>query len=244
MKNIFTLILAFILILGCHKKSNQSTDNNNILLSDMDSTSTIANHKIIPLKTLRFDIELNSDSVIITHFATLKTNFGQITIALFGVDAPKTVKNFVKLSKSGYYNGTLVHRIAKNFLIQMGDGNTKYHSKKHLWGTGGRSIYGTYFSNELNPNSYIYRTGYTYGTVAMANSGPNKNLSQFFICLEEAEDLDRKYTIFGKVIKGMDIVEKIANQPINPYPFDSSDGTPIHSIKILSISIANNKKSR
>lgn len=208
----------------------------------MDSASSIANDKIIQLKKLKFNIELNPDSVIITHFATLKTSFGPITIALFGVDAPKTVKNFVKLAKSGYYNGTLIHRIAKNFLIQMGDGNTKYHSKKHLWGTGGKSIYGTYFPDEINHNSYIYRTGYTYGTVAMANSGPNKNLSQFFICFEEAEDLDRKYTIFGKVIEGMDVVEKIANQPINPYPFDSSDGTPIHPIKIISISISNNKK--
>lgn len=209
----------------------------------MDSAFTIAPDKVIPLKNLKFDIELNPDSVSITHFATLKTNFGQIAIALFGNDAPKTVKNFVILAKSGYYNGTLIHRIAKNFLIQMGDGNTKYHSKKHLWGTGGKSIYGTYFLDELNPNSYIYRTGYTYGTVALANSGPNKNLSQFFICLEEAEDLDRKYTIFGKVIEGMDVIEKIANQPINPYPFDSSDGTPIHPIKILSISITKNKKS-
>lgn len=209
----------------------------------MDSASTIADDKVIPLKNLKFDIELNPDSVSITHFATLKTNFGQITIALFGNDAPKTVKNFVKLAKSGYYNRTLIHRIAKNFLIQMGDGNTKYNSKKYLWGTGGKSIYGTYIPDELNPNSYIYRTGYTYGTVAAANSGPNKNLSQFFICLEEAEDLERKYTIFGKVIEGMDVIEKIANQPINPYPFDSSDGTPIHPIKILSISITKNKKS-
>ncbi|MGQ9819528.1 MAG: peptidylprolyl isomerase [Candidatus Kapaibacteriales bacterium] len=242
MKKLFLLVFVFFINFACDKESNRSIDTDRLIPPDMDSSSTIANYKMAPLKNLKFDIELNPDSVFITHYAILKTNFGRITIALFGVEAPKTVKNFVKLAQNGYYNGTLIHRIAKNFLIQMGDGNTKYNSKKHLWGTGGKSIYGTYIPDELNPNSYIYRNGYTYGTVAMANSGPNKNLSQFFICLEEAEDLERKYTIFGKVIEGMDVVEKIAEQPINPYPFDSSDGTPVAPIKIISVSIFSNKK--
>lgn len=238
---IFVALLVLLLVFGCEKKINTSLDQDHSIISSLDSSSSIANDKIVPLKKLKFDIQLNPDSVNITHYALIKTNLGSFTIALFGDDAPKTVKNFVTLAKSGYYNGTLIHRIAKNFLIQMGDGTTKNISKKLLWGTGGKSIYGTYFPDELNPNAYTFRTGYTYGTVAMANSGPNKNLSQFFICLEEAQFLQRKYTIFGKVIQGMDIVEKIANQPIQPYPFDSTDGTPLIPIKLLSVSITNNR---
>lgn len=237
--NIFTLVFLILLSISCEKQTDSSLVQKPTSINNVDSDS-LFNDTINPIKKLKFDIQLNPDSVKITHYAILKTSFGSIKIALFGNDAPKTVKNFVTLSNIGYYNGTLIHRIAKNFLIQMGDGSTKFNSKKQIWGTGGRSIYGTYFPDEINFNSYIYRIGYLYGTVAMANSGPNKNTSQFFICLDEARFLEPKYTIFGKVLEGIDIVEKIANQPINPYPFDSTDGTPLEPIKIISVKIINN----
>ncbi|MCX7879697.1 MAG: peptidylprolyl isomerase [Ignavibacteria bacterium] len=197
-----------------------------------------------PISRLKFDIQLNPDSIKITHYATIWTSFGPFKLALYGKDAPLTVKNFVSLARSGYFNNTLIHRIAKNFLIQMGDGTTKFKSKKDEWGKGGKSIYGGFFPDEIKANSYIYNVGYTYGTVAMANSGPNKNLSQFFICLEEAEFLEKKYTIFGKVVEGIEVIETIAGQEIIPYKFDSLDGTPKKPIKIFKVTIAKNTNSK
>lgn len=234
-------ILFLFLTFGCNKEKVEANRDDQNFENSIDS-GIISKKQTIPVKKLKFDIQINPDSVQITHYAVVNTTLGSFTIALFGQDAPKTVNNFVKLARSGYFNQTLIHRIAKNFLIQMGDGNTRFLSKKDEWGKGGKSIYGGYFPDELNPNTYIYRTGYTYGTVAMANSGPNKNLSQFFISLDEAQYLERKYSIFGKVVEGMDVVEQIERQEIIPYKFDSSDGTPKNPIKILSIKILNNKQ--
>ncbi len=235
LKTIYLCLLLTILfsLNFCSRERNEFTKKG-FVSSDTNSKEY---QESVPVSKLKFDIQVNPDSIKITEYAIIKTNFGDIKIALYGKDAPKTVKNFVTLARSGYYNGTLVHRIAKNFLIQMGDGNTRYLSKKNEWGKGGKSIYGGFFADEINPNSLIYKIGYTYGTVAMANSGPNKNLSQFFICLDEAQSLDKKYTIFGKVVEGMNVVEKIAEQEIIPYKFDSLDGTPKEPIKILRVDI-------
>ncbi len=238
--SLFTFILVALLIWGCNREGTKEQKGNQNFESSIDS-GIISPKQALPVKKLKFDIQINPDSVQITHYAVVNTTFGSFTIALFGQDAPKTVNNFVKLAKSGYFNQTLIHRIAKNFLVQMGDGSTRFLSKKGEWGKGGKSIYGGYFADELNPNTYSFRTGYTYGTVAMANSGPNKNLSQFFICLDEAQYLEKKYTIFGKVVEGMDVVEQIETQEIISYKFDTLDGTPKHPIKILSIKILNNK---
>jgi peptidyl-prolyl cis-trans isomerase-like 1 len=232
---IYILLLAVSLTFAC------SCSRTKEKVGARSSASLDTNDKnyreAVPVSKLKFDIQVNPDSIKITEYAILRTSFGNITIALYGNDAPKTVKNFIGLARSGYYNGTLIHRIAKNFLIQMGDGSTRFPSKKNEWGKGGKSIYGGYFPDEINPNLLIYKIGYTYGTVAMANSGPNKNLSQFFICLDEAQYLEKKYTIFGKVVEGMDVVEKISEQEIIPYKFDSSDGTPKNPIKLLKVEI-------
>lgn len=241
MKIFLLIFIPFLLLaFGCNREKVEVSKNDQNFENSIDS-GIISKGRTIPMKKLKFDIQINPDSVRITHYAIVNTTLGSFTIALFGQDAPKTVNNFVKLARSGYFNQTLIHRIAKNFLIQMGDGNTRFLSKKDEWGKGGKSIYGGYFPDELNPNTYTYRTGYTYGTVAMANSGPNKNLSQFFVCLDEAQYLERKYSIFGKVVEGMDVVEQIEKQEIIPYKFDSSDGIPKNPIKILSIKILNNK---
>lgn len=239
---VFFLIFVVLLLttFGCNNEKTKIDKNDQNFESSIDS-GIISQKQAIPVKKLKFDIQINPDSVQITHYAVVNTTLGSFTIALFGQDAPKTVNNFVRLARSGYFNQTLIHRIAKNFLIQMGDGNTRFLSKKDEWGKGGKSIYGGYFDDELNPNTYIYRTGYTYGTVAMANSGPNKNLSQFFICLDEAQYLEKKYSIFGKVVEGMDVVEQIEKQEIVPYKFDSTDGIPKTPIKILSVKILNNE---
>lgn len=237
---ILALIFVLVSFISC-KESKQVEEN----LSNKSLDTNNRNYReVSPVSQLKFDIQLNPDSIKITHFATIKTSFGDIKIALYGEDAPKTVKNFVTLARQGYYNNTLIHRIAKNFLIQMGDANTRYQSKKDEWGKGGRSIYGGYFPDEINPNSIIYKVGYTFGTVAMANSGPNKNLSQFFICLDEARELDKKYTIFGKVVDGFDVIGKIEQQDIIPFKFDSLDGTPKKPIKILKVIIKENQTKK
>ncbi|MFN3781051.1 MAG: peptidylprolyl isomerase [Candidatus Kapaibacteriota bacterium] len=224
----FSIVFAFV---ACKKASD-----NHHKEKDIDTTHQ-SYKEAVPVSKLKFDIQLNPDSIKITHNAVIKTSYGNIRLALYGKDAPRTVKNFVTLARRGYFNNTLIHRIAKNFLIQMGDGSTKYPSRREEWGKGGASIYGGYFPDEINPNSILYKVGYTYGTIAMANSGPNKNLSQFFICLEEAIDLDKKYTIFGKVLDGFDVIEKIEQEEIIPFKFDSLDGMPKKPIRIIKILI-------
>ncbi|MCX7909132.1 MAG: peptidylprolyl isomerase [Ignavibacteria bacterium] len=238
MKLGFIFLISLLLFANACKKANES--NSYSSKNNLDTTDKTYK-EVIPVSKLKFDIQLNPDSIKITHYATLRTTFGDIKIALYGEDAPKTVKNFVSLARQGYFDNTLIHRVAKNFLIQMGDGNTKYISKRNEWGKGGKSIYSGYFKDEINLNSILYKVGYTYGTVAMANSGPNKNLSQFFICLDEAIELDKKYTIFGKVVEGFDVIDKIEMQEIIPFKFDSLDGIPKNPIKINKVLISENK---
>lgn len=232
------IFFSLVLVASCKKRKESDFPK-----AKVDTTEN-SYQEVIPLTKLKFDIQLNPDSIKITHFALIKTSLGDIKVALYGLDAPKTTKNFITLARQGYFNNTLIHRIAKNFLIQMGDGTTRLPSKRNEWGKGGKSIYGGYFPDEINPNSLLYKVGYTYGTVAMANSGPNKNLSQFFICLDEAIDLDKKYTIFGKVLEGFDVIDKIEQQEILPFKFDSLDGIPKNPIKIQRISIFDNNTNK
>jgi cyclophilin family peptidyl-prolyl cis-trans isomerase len=148
---------------------------------------------------------------------TIETTKGDLELELYESDAPKTVANFVGLAQEGYYNGIIFHRISKGFVLQGGDSTGT--------GMGGRSIYGNEFDDELNPKTLSYQQGYTRGTVAMANRGPNTNTSQFFIILKDAPRLPKHYTIFGKVTKGMDVVDSIAAVEIIPQMSDT-DGKP------------------
>jgi peptidyl-prolyl cis-trans isomerase B (cyclophilin B) len=125
--------------------------------------------------------------------ATLHTNHGAVTVELFDEDAPKTVENFLKLSRDGFYDGVIFHRIIKDFMIQGGDPDGT--------GTGGP---GYTFEDEFNDHK-VER-----GALAMANAGPNTNGSQFFIVTtESAPWLDGKHTVFGQVTDGMDAVDSI-----------------------------------
>lgn len=152
--------------------------------------------------------------------ATFRTNKGNITIEFFDLQAPNTVANFIKLAKAGFYNGTKFHRVIKGFMIQGGDPLTRDDAKMNLWGTGGP---GYSFADELGKNNKN-----DPGTIAMANSGPNTNGSQFFINVAANNFLDAKHTVFGKVVSGMDVVTKIENtstnvgdRPINPVVIES-----------------------
>ncbi len=133
--------------------------------------------------------------------AIIKTAKGDITLALYPIDAPKTVTNFATLAKNGYYDCLTFHRVEPGFVIQGGDPNGN--------GTGGSSIYGAKFADELNPDTQSYKDGYQEGVLAMANAGPNTNGSQFFIMLANNPSLPKNYTIFGKVTTGQGVVHQI-----------------------------------
>ena len=181
--------------------------------------------------------------------AVLKTNQGEIKIQLFPEQAPMTVENFIRLAQKGYYDGTIFHRVISDFMIQGGDpeGN----------GTGGESIWGHPFEDELSRELFNIR-----GALSMANSGPNTNGSQFFIVqnknmpkryIKQMEPagypkeiihaykqggtpwLDGRHTVFGQVITGMDVVDKIAKSKK-----DKMD-TPLEDITIESIQVQGSK---
>ncbi|UUZ79288.1 peptidylprolyl isomerase [Paenibacillus sp. P26] len=158
-----------------------------------------------------------------TYQATVTTSKGTFTIDLFAKDAPKTVNNFVFLSKEGFYNNITFHRIMKTFMIQTGDPNGN--------GTGGP---GYQFADELS-KAHTYEPG----IVAMANAGPNTNGDQFFICTgEDSKALNKSpnYTIFGKVSQGMDVVQKIADTPVKT-DARGEPSSPTEKVTIQSISI-------
>lgn len=141
--------------------------------------------------------------------AIMATDFGDIRLELYKDKAPKTVENFIGLSEKGYYNGRIFHRVIKDFMIQAGDSNCDWDDPNippaGICGTGGESLWGEPFEDEIN-DVKIDR-----GILAMANSGPNTNGSQFFIVTEKPQpQLDGKHTAFGKVIEGMEVVQKIA----------------------------------
>ncbi len=190
---IIVLVIAILGYFGVAMMGNQNTKttNHNNISNMTTPTSTPT-----PTPT---SSPTQSD-FISAKKATITTAKGVIEIELYPADAPKTVTNFATLSKRGYYNNLTFHRVEPGFVIQGGDPNGN--------GTGGTSIYGAKFEDELNPNTPSYKAGYAEGVVAMANAGPNTNGSQFFIMLAN-NPLPHAYTIFGKVTKGMDVVKSI-----------------------------------
>jgi peptidyl-prolyl cis-trans isomerase B (cyclophilin B) len=139
--------------------------------------------------------------------AVLETKLGKIVIKFFPDKAPNHVKNFKELCKSGFYNGTRFHRIIPGFMIQGGDPNTKTDNRA-TWGQGGNVVNGkeNFVKAEFNDIKHIR------GIVSMARSGqPDSASSQFFICVADANYLDGQYTVFGEVVEGMDVVDKIVS---------------------------------
>lgn len=150
--------------------------------------------------------------------ATMKTSLGEIKIELYGDKTPITAGNFAKLAEAGFYDGVKFHRVISGFMIQGGDPLTKDDAQKELWGTGGP---GYKFNDEP------FEGQYARGTIAMANSGPNTNGSQFFI-MHADYPLPPQYVIFGKVLEGMEAVDAIAaletdarDCPLNPPVIES-----------------------
>jgi peptidylprolyl isomerase/peptidyl-prolyl cis-trans isomerase-like 1 len=168
--------------------------------------------------------------------AVIETSLGTFEVVLYRADAPRTVENFVKLAGQKYFDGQRFHRVSKNFVIQAGDELSKDTSKAARWGTGGRSIYGKEFQDELNPATPSFKEGYKKGVVAMANRGPNTNTSQFFVMLRDNPGMPKNYTIFGKVVKGMETVDKIGQTEIVP-GMSQNDGRPKPDVVISKVTI-------
>jgi len=144
----------------------------------------------------------------------LETNLGNIELQLMPDTAPKASENFSKLAEKGYYNGVIFHRVIKNFMIQGGDPTGT--------GRGGESIWDKPFEDECSPTV----TFDAPGILAMANAGPGTNGSQFFITTAKTPWLNMRHTIFGKVVSGYDVVQKIENAAT-----DSQD-RPVSEIQI------------
>jgi len=152
--------------------------------------------------------------------ALIETNFGKIKIKLLPEIAPETVRNFITLAKSSFYDGTLFLRVIPKFMIQGGDPNTK-ESDKSVWGQGGP---GYNLKAEFNSRSHLR------GIVSMARAtDPDSAGSQFFIVTSDSTFLDRQYTVFAEVVEGLEIADKIVN-----LPRDGND-CPIEEAKMLQI---------
>ncbi len=185
--------------------SKQETrENASVEANDADNTSSAA-----PALDSEYQKIMN---------ATMKTSLGEIKIELYGDKTPITAGNFAKLAEAGFYDGVKFHRVISGFMIQGGDPLTKDDAQKELWGTGGP---GYKFNDEP------FEGQYARGTIAMANSGPNTNGSQFFI-MHEDYPLPPQYVIFGKVLEGMEAVDAIAaletdarDCPLNPPVIES-----------------------
>ena len=170
------------------------------------------------------DASVKSLSYTGNPMAVMKTNMGEIKLELFVKDAPETVSNFIKLSNEKFYDGTRFHRVIKGFMIQGGDPN----SKDDNWSNDGIGGPGYAFKDEINSNKIIR------GVLAMANAGPNTNGSQFFIVTtESAPWLDGKHTVFGKVVEGMDAVDKIENVATDKTKNDH----PVENVTVESVII-------
>ena len=141
--------------------------------------------------------------------AVIETKFGEIEIEFLSDKAPGHVKNFLDLAKKGFYDGTTFHRVIPGFMIQGGCPNTKDASKgKGAHGTGGPGY---------NVNAEFNDTSHKRGIVSMARSqDPNSAGSQFFIVVADSTFLDRQYTAFGKVVRGMEVADKIVASPRDP----------------------------
>jgi cyclophilin family peptidyl-prolyl cis-trans isomerase len=189
-----TLLILIILILAGGKWYMNTQDVVEMKENNYSQTTEVATSTpVVQVETLK------NDNKNFMHKITIETNKGTIVFETYDSDAPKTVENFVTLANKGFYNGIIFHRVIKDFMIQGGDPTGT--------GTGGP---GYKFEDELNSNTESYKNGYVRGVVAMANAGPNTNGSQFFIMHKDVP-LPHNYTIFGKVMSGMDVVDAIAN---------------------------------
>ena len=209
-KNLYITIIIVLAVLAAgyfmwpkSQETNLQNENSTLVGNSTSSPSPIVQGDNITSSTTAQPSTLATQLKNNMHKIILETNKGVIIFETYDSDAPNTVNNFISLSNKGFYKDVIFHRVIKGFMIQGGDPT----------GTG-RGGPGYTFADELNPATDSYKTGYKRGVVAMANAGPNTNGSQFFI-MHQDTPLPNAYTIFGHVISGMDIVDAIANTPVN-----------------------------
>ena len=207
-------ILVLIILVSCGGTDSPSETSDTTILQ---TTTTLGE---IMGKTYSKQHEMTIDDSK-NYTALIKTSLGDMKVEFFTKDAPVTVNNFITLAKDGYYDGVIFHRVISDFMIQGGDPS----------GTG-HGDYGKYpgyeFEDELNN-----QVPYTKGILAMANRGPNTNGSQFFI-MHVDYPLPYSYTIFGKVIDGLDVIDKIASVETG------AGDKPVENVVIESVEISEN----
>jgi len=199
-------LCPFLLLTGCSFEKN-------VPISQIPSPTSEPTPKPTLVSSPIMIIDIKKE-----YQAVLKTDVGDIKIQLNAKETPITVNNFVYLAKNNFYNNTIFHRVMKGFMIQGGDPKGD--------GTGGP---GYQFADES------FEGEYTRGTVAMANTGPNTNGSQFFI-MHQDYDLPKNYVIFGKVTEGLNVVDKIAEASVSANQFGEMS-KPVTPIKIFSVEI-------
>tara|TARA_B100001250_G_scaffold399297_1_gene408540 strand:+ start:1541 stop:2176 length:636 start_codon:yes stop_codon:yes gene_type:complete len=209
-KFIYFIILIFI---SC--STQDDVVNNQVILEEIEEESKVNEEKVY-VSVPEMNIDINKK-----YTAVMNTNMGSIKIDFFTKDAPLTVNNFINLSKDGYYNDVIFHRVINGFMIQGGDPSGTGHGEMGKYP-------GYKFEDELNN-----QIPYEKGILAMANAGPNTNGSQFFI-MHVDYPLPYQYTIFGKVTDGLDVVDKIAS-------VETAEGDrPVSDVIIESIEIKEN----
>ncbi len=189
--------------------------------AEAENDKTLTKRDVLNEKPTKDDIQ-NMIQTTPTHLATqavIETSIGEFHIKLFAKEVPKTVENFVRHSRNGYFNNLIFHRVIKGFMVQTGDPKGD--------GTGGESVWGGEFEDEFHPS---LRHDKPF-TVSMANCGPNTNGSQFFITTVPCPWLDNKHTVFGRVFKGLDTVQAIENVKC-----DRND-KPMIDVRLFSIKI-------
>jgi cyclophilin family peptidyl-prolyl cis-trans isomerase len=207
------LYLLIIIFISC--SAQEEVFDNNLEIENTDKEIEMNEEKVYT-SVPEMNIDLNKK-----YTAVMKTNMGDISIEFFTNDAPLTVNNFINLSKDGYYNEVIFHRVINGFMIQGGDPSGTGHGEMGKYP-------GYKFEDELNN-----KQPYEKGILAMANAGPNTNGSQFFI-MHVDYPLPYQYTIFGKVTDGLDIVDKIAS-------VETAEGDrPVSDVVIESIEIKEN----
>jgi peptidyl-prolyl cis-trans isomerase B (cyclophilin B) len=221
---LIVLMIGFLVLTGCgtSKEKEEAAPKSSAQKTEEKEGSDQVANAVYP--------QLSNEVSENEKLVEIETTMGNIKIKLFPEYAPKAVENFVTHGEDGYYDGLIFHRVINDFMIQGGDPNGD--------GTGGESIYGVPFEDEFSTNLYNLR-----GALSMANSGSNTNGSQFFIVQKKSVDpsmkpemekagfpkeiieayeeragtpwLDQRHTVFGQVVEGMDIVDKIAEAPVD-----------------------------
>lgn len=208
----YIIVILVIVVLGglfsLNDKNKKLIEVNSKVENYADESGVDENTSTDSVGEIKSNASTSNNKKENIMYATLHTNMGDIKIEFLEEYAPNTVANFKTLAGENFYNGVKFHRVIKGFMIQGGDPLTKDDTKASMWGTGGP---GYKFDDEItgmNSNAI--------GTISMANAGPNTNGSQFFINVANNSFLNDKHTVFGKVVAGMDVVNKIENTPTMP----------------------------